>query len=45
MMGNLYGNMMGSFGLGALLVPFIWIALLVFLILGSIYFWKQINKK
>ena len=37
-----YGNMMGGWGL-------IWVitgaVLLVYLILGSIYYWKQINRK
>lgn len=37
-----YSGMMGGAGVFGLLT---WIALLAFLILGSIYFWKQINKK
>jgi hypothetical protein len=44
MMGNFYGgynSMMGSAGLFGLIT---WIALLSFLVLGSIYFWKEINK-
>lgn len=36
-----YGGMMGGYQLWGLLT---WIALFVFLVLGSIYFWKQINK-
>ncbi len=36
------GNMMGSFGSLGFLT---WILLVVFLILGIIYFWKGINKK
>lgn len=37
-----YGNMMGGAGVLGLLT---WLALLAFLILGSVYFWKEINKK
>lgn len=38
-----YGGMMGqSFGIFGSLT---WIAVLVFLILGSIYFWKEIQRK
>ena len=37
-----YGNMMGGAGVFGLIT---WIALLSFLILGSIYFWKEINNK
>lgn len=38
-----YGyNMMGGFGLFGLVT---WIAMLTFLVLGSLYFWKEINKK
>lgn len=38
-----YGNMMGnSYGVFGLLT---WIGLLVFLTLGSIYFWKKLQKK
>jgi len=37
-----YGNMMGGAGVLGLLT---WMALLAFLVLGSIYFWKEINKK
>ena len=44
MMGYGYGNMMGGssfWGIGLLT----WIASLVFLVLGSIFFWKGIQKK
>ena len=45
-MGNFgYGpgaNMMGAIGLYGTIT---WIVLIVFLVLGSIYFWKEINKK
>ena len=41
MMGN-YGGMMGGAGVLGLLT---WLVLLAFLVLGSIYFWKEINKK
>lgn len=37
-----YGNMMSSWGIYGLLT---WILLIVFLILGIIYFWKEINKR
>lgn len=39
---NYGGGMMGAGGLFGLMT---WIALLVFLVLGSMYFWKEINKK
>ena len=37
-----YGSMMGNIGLFGTIT---WIALIVFLILGCVYFWKEINKK
>lgn len=37
-----YGTMMGSWGLFASLT---WLALIIFLVLGSIYFWREINRK
>lgn len=38
-----YGaSMMGNAGIFGLMT---WIALLVFLVLGSIYFWKGIDRK
>ncbi len=37
-----YGNMMGSTGLFESLT---WLALIVFLVLGSMYFWKEINRR
>ncbi|MDP1721935.1 MAG: hypothetical protein Q8L37_01880 [Candidatus Gottesmanbacteria bacterium] len=36
------GTMMGSFGVYGLLT---WLALIVFLVLGSLYFWKGLTKK
>ena len=44
MMGYNYGyaNMMGGFGLFGLTT---WLLVITFLVLGSIYFWKGINKK
>lgn len=45
MMGNFYGGMMAGTGLGPLLGLITWIALISFFILGSVYFWKMINKK
>ncbi len=45
MMGNFYGGMMGGLGQGSILALLTWLSLLAFLILGAIYFWKQINKK
>ena len=46
MMGNYYPGMMGG-GVGwwSFFGIFTWITLVIFLILGSIYFWKEINKK
>lgn len=45
MMGQYYGTMMGgnwgTFGLFGIIT---WISLILFLVLGSIYFWKEINK-
>lgn len=37
-----WGNMMGGWSLLAFLT---WVALVVFLVLGSIYFWNGIKKK
>lgn len=43
MMGFGYGNMMNSpYGIFGLLT---WIVLILFLILGSVYFWKEIQRK
>jgi len=43
MMGYGYNyGMMGSFGLFG---GFTWLLLVIFLLLGSIYFWKEINRK
>jgi len=39
-----YGGMMGG-GLGQTYGFLTWLALIVFLVLGSLYFWKGINKK
>lgn len=42
MMGYLWGGItMGSFGVYVLT----WLALIVFLVLGSMYFWKGLQKK
>jgi uncharacterized membrane protein len=42
-MGNFYGMMGGgSWGFFGLLT---WLALIVFLVLGSMFFWKEINRK
>lgn len=40
-----YGMMNGYFGWWSFFAVVTWLALLVFLILGSVYFWKQIQKK
>jgi len=37
-----YGGMMGSWGVFGLLT---WLVLIIFLILGIMYFWKEINRK
>lgn len=43
MMGYAWGgSMMGNIGVFGLLT---WLALLLFLVLGSAYFWKELNKK
>lgn len=36
-----YGGMMGTWGFFGLLT---WVALIVFLLLGIAYFWKEISK-
>ncbi len=36
------GSMMGSYGAFGILT---WLALMSFLILGSMYFWKEINRR
>ena len=36
------GNMMGSLGVYGVLT---WLVLIVFLVLGSMYFWKGLHKK
>lgn len=41
MMGN-FGGMMGGFGLFGSLT---WLLLIIFLMLGIVYFWKEINRK
>lgn len=45
MMGNWYGSMMGGGNQWGLLALVTWLVVLAFLILGSVYFWKEINKK
>ncbi|MBI2405220.1 hypothetical protein HYV22_03530 [Candidatus Gottesmanbacteria bacterium] len=44
MMGNYwgYGTMMGNVGLFGIIT---WIALLVFLVLGSMYFWQNMKRR
>lgn len=37
-----FGNMMAGWGLFGLIT---WIALMFFLVLGSMYFWKEISRK
>ncbi len=37
-----YGGMMGSWGIFGSLT---WLLLVIFLVLGSVYFWKEINRK
>ncbi len=44
MMGWGYGNMMGSYGFGAVATLF-WIISFIDLILLGIWLWKQIQKK
>ena len=39
-----YGSMMGGWGLMGSFGLLTWVALIVFLILGIAYFWKEINK-
>jgi hypothetical protein len=41
MYGN-YGGAMAGYGLFGLLT---WVVVFAFFLLGSVYFWKQINKK
>jgi len=45
MMGNYYGMMGGGFwGVWSFFGLLTWLLLIVFLILGSLYFWKEITK-
>lgn len=37
-----YGGFMGSWGLFGVIT---WLALIIFLVLGSMYFWKEMNRK
>lgn len=37
-----YGNMMAGWGILGVIT---WLALIVFLVLGSVYFWKEINRR
>jgi len=39
-----YGGMMGGYGTYSLFGLLTWVALLTFLLLGIIYFWREINK-
>lgn len=40
-----YGNMIGGFGTVSFLGLLTWLLVVVFLALGSVYFWQEINKK
>ncbi|MFA6453663.1 MAG: hypothetical protein WCV81_02915 [Microgenomates group bacterium] len=40
-----FSNMMNGYGMGGFIGAVTWIALMFFLVLGSIYFLKEINKK
>ena len=42
MMGYGYGTMMGGWGVFGLIT---WILVIIFLILGIAYFWKEINRR
>ena len=44
MWGYGYGGMMSGFGSLGLFATLTWLALIVFLVLGIAYFWKEINK-
>ncbi len=37
-----YGNMMGGWGIFGAVT---WLLVITFLVLGIIYFWKEINRK
>ncbi len=39
-----YGGMMDGFGTVGFFGLLTWVALIVFLVLGIAYFWKEINK-
>ena len=46
MMGQMYSAMMGGgYGFGGLIGDLVGVSLVAFLVLGSIYFWRGINKK
>lgn len=40
-----FSNMMNGYSAGGFFGLITWVALILFLILGSIYFWQKINKK
>jgi len=40
-----YGNMMGGFGTAGVFGLLMGLLLVSFLVLGCIYFWREINKK
>lgn len=42
MMGNYYGNMMGGWGVFGFIT---WLLVITFLVLGIIYFWKEIKRR
>ncbi len=39
-----YGGMMNGWGLMGTFGLLTWVALIAFLVLGIVYFWKEINK-
>ncbi len=45
MMGNFYGMMGQGFGGVSFFGSVTWILVILFLALGCVYFWQQINKR
>ena len=45
MMGNYYGMMGAAWGGWSFFGLLTWLLLIVFLVLGILYFWKEINRK
>ena len=45
MMGNYYDMMGTGMGTWSFFGFFTWLLIIIFLVMGRLYFWKEINKK